>query len=77
MFYVADDDRRIVDSRGRVVGFVNGEKFTQYRTGVGGGIVEASEDPYLHGLSPLELELVSETIQCNKIRKTGSDGEGL
>jgi len=72
MFYVADDDRRIVDSRGRVVGFVmpNG-KFTQFDLG------EFNEAPYNTGLSPLELEMVSETIQRDKHRKTGSDGEGL
>lgn len=70
MFYVADDDRRIVDSRGRVVGFVmpNG-KFAQSDLG------EFSDPPYNTGLSPMELELVSEIIQRDKIRKTGSDVE--
>ena len=76
MFLIADDDRRVSDTRGRVVGFVINGKFTQewhfsqYDS-------DKAEAPYANGLSPLEMEMVSETIQRDKHRKTGSDGEGL
>ena len=74
MFYVADDEKRIVDSRGRIVGFVRGEKFTPFEWN-GTLIGRLNDDPYRQGLSPMELELVSETIQRNKIRRDGSDVE--
>lgn len=76
MFLIADDDRRVIDTRGRVVGFVVDGKFSQSFS-YWQGDSDHAEPPYSNGLSPLEMEMVSETIQRDKHRKTGSDGEGL
>ena len=61
MFYVTDKKDRVIDTSGRTVGFLYGEKF-RFESTVDSKVVRA-DYPYNLGLSPVELEFVSEAIQ--------------
>ncbi len=74
MFYVSDDEKMIVDSRARKVGFLRNGKFAQFVSEM--PQLQKPDEPYFYGLSPLELEMVSETIQRNKMKEVTS-GEGI
>lgn len=58
MYKLTKDKTKIVDYNNKVVGFIIEGRFTQYRC-----------DPsYRIGLTPMELEKISEIMQRNNIR---------
>ena len=69
MFLIADDERRVVDTRGRIVGFIIRNKFTQSANVADDGSWVEVDKVYSDGLSPLELEIVSEVIESNNLKK--------
>lgn len=75
MFLIADDERRVIDTRGRVLGFVIRGKFTQRPNVADNGEWVEPDKVYSDGLSPLEMEHVSETIQRNTLRGNQSGEE--
>lgn len=58
MFKVSNDKKRIIDYNNRTVGFIINGRFTQYKC----------DHFYRIGLTPIELEKISEVIQRNGIR---------
>ena len=58
MYYMKKDKTAIVDYNYKIVGFIIKGRFTQYRCDV----------EYRIGLTPMELEKISELIQRNNIR---------
>ena len=58
MYYMKKDKTAIVDYNDKIVGFIIKGRFTQYRCDV----------EYRIGLTPMELEKISELIQRNNIR---------
>ena len=62
MFYANKQKTEIKDSDGRIVGFIRDGKFSQtYRKKWNS--IECCDKVYLSGLSPIELEQVSEAMQ--------------
>lgn len=57
MYKITKDNKKIVDYENRVVGFIIDERFTQYKC----------DRHYRVGLTPLELEKISELMQRNGI----------
>lgn len=58
MYSVSKDKTKIVDYNNRIVGFIIDGRFTQYRC----------DQFYRIGLSPMELEKISEIMQRANIR---------
>lgn len=68
MFYLDKDNKTVVDSFGDKVGFVTNGKFCQvYRQK--NQKTELCDKPYANGLSPMQLEQVSELIQRARMKK--------
>ncbi len=65
MFYLSEDRKVVKDSFGDIVGYLNGGKFTQVIRD-GKTVKRDCDKPYLNGLSPLELEQISELLQRKK-----------
>jgi hypothetical protein len=65
MFYLSENKSVVLDSIGAVVGYYENGKFCQVRKNKDSGKVhlEKCDKVYLNGLSPLELEQVSELLQ--------------
>tara|TARA_B100000131_G_C18018755_1_gene573659 strand:+ start:896 stop:1090 length:195 start_codon:yes stop_codon:yes gene_type:complete len=57
MYKITKDKKRVVDYENRVVGFIIDERFSQYKC----------DKYYRVGLTPLELEKVSEVMQRSGI----------
>jgi hypothetical protein len=58
MFYLTDDNKRVLDSDKKIVGFITKSgRFTQ----------DGCDPYYKGGLSSIELEQLSELLQSNKI----------
>lgn len=69
MFYLSEDKKVVKDSFGDIVGYVNNGKFTQIIRGQQFNIKSIKKDcdtPYLNGLTPLEMEQISELLQRKK-----------
>ena len=58
MYYMNKEKTAIVDYNNKVVGFIIKGRFTQYRCDI----------EYRIGLTPMELEKISELIQRSNIR---------
>jgi hypothetical protein len=58
MYKITSDKTKVVDYNNRVVGFIIEGRFTQYRC----------DKFYRVGLTPMELEKISEIMQRNGIR---------
>jgi hypothetical protein len=58
MYKITSDKTKVVDYNNRVVGFIIDGRFTQYRC----------DKFYRVGLTPMELEKISEIMQRNGIR---------
>lgn len=58
MYKITNDKKKIVDYNNRVVGFIVDGRFTQYRC----------DKFYRIGLTPIELEKISEIMQRSGIR---------
>lgn len=57
MFRISKDKTKVLDHENRVVGWINNERFIQYGC-----------DPlYRTGLSPADLEKISELMQRNNV----------
>lgn len=68
MFYLDKDNKTVVDSFGDKVGFVKSGKFCQvYREK--NKKTELCDKQYINGLSPVQLEQVSELIQRAKVKR--------
>jgi hypothetical protein len=58
MFYITQDNKRVIDSDRQTVGFItNSGRFTQV----------GCDEVYKSGLSSVELEQISELLQSRKI----------
>jgi hypothetical protein len=65
MFYLSDDKKIVKDCFGDIVGYVLYGKFTQTIRD-GNNIKKDCDSPYSNGLSPLQLEQISELLQRKK-----------
>lgn len=65
MFYLSEDKSVVLDSQGAVVGYYQNGKFCQVRRqrNNASAWLEKCDKVYANGLSPIELEQVSELIQ--------------
>lgn len=67
MFYISKDKKRIVDSSGNIVGFLDKRRFLQSQT-TRSGVVNTCHPNYSMakgGLSAIEMEQISEIMQSN------------
>jgi len=69
MFLVADDNVRVVDRQGRVVGFIFRRGFTQLNPDDMETNNGLCDKPYDVGLSPFEMEMVAEVVERNLNKK--------
>lgn len=68
MFYISKDKKRIVDSNGNIVGFIENRKFVQTMKTNKDGRLHRCHPIYntiMDGLSAIELEQISEIMQSN------------
>ena len=65
MFYLSDDKNTVLDSQGAVVGYYQHGKFCQVRKNKSkdAAWLDKCDKVYSNGLSPLELEQISELLQ--------------
>jgi len=67
MFYLSEDKKTVIDSFGDKVGFYKNGKFCQvFREK--NKKTEVCDKHYMNGLSPIQLEQVSELLQRIKIK---------
>lgn len=67
MFYISKDKKRIVDSSGNIVGFIEKRRFMQRQTAESGLVKTCHPDYSMTrgGLSAIEMEQISELMQSN------------
>lgn len=59
MYKISKDKNKVLDYNNRIVGFIVNGRFTQYRC-----------DQFYHvGLTPMELEKISELMQRSKLEE--------
>lgn len=66
MFYLSEDKKIVKDSFGDIVGYVNNGRFTQVIRSQQFNIKNIKKDcdaPYLDGLTPIQMEQISELLQ--------------
>ena len=67
MFYLSKDKKIVMDSFGDKVGFLQDGKFSQILKQKNKNLIFA-DSRYENGLSPMEMEQVSELLQTQKIK---------
>jgi hypothetical protein len=64
MFYLSKDKAKVVDTFGDIVGYIIDGKFCQSAREEAN--IKKPDAPYMKGLSPRELEQISELMQRSK-----------